>query len=76
MHIFKNMTECKVEGDYSVRLLKSLSDKSVDLVITVDPDISTNDSHYIATTVESLITEKFGVADISIHVEPYHGKTR
>ncbi len=50
------------------------SDKSIDLVISVDPDISTNDSHNIATSVESLIAEKFGVSDISIHVEPYSKK--
>ena len=46
-------------------------DKSVDLVISVDPNISTKDSHAIATRVESLIEEEFGVTDISIHVEPY-----
>ena len=50
-------------------------DKSVDLVISVDPDLSTNDSHDIATTVELLIEKEFGVSDISIHVEPLIEKT-
>ena len=47
------------------------SDKSIDLVIAVAPDISTNDSHHIATCVEQLIEKEFGVTDISIHVEPF-----
>lgn len=51
------------------------SEKSVDLVISVDPELSTVDSHNIATNVESHIEEKFGVSDISIHVEPTHKNT-
>ena len=50
------------------------SEKSIDLVISVDPELSTTDSHNIATNVESLIEEKYGVSDISIHVEPIHKK--
>lgn len=46
------------------------SEKSIDLVISVDSELSTEDSHSIATNVESLIEEKYGVSDISIHVEP------
>ena len=48
------------------------ADKSVDLVISVDPDISTDASHEIASNVELLIEGKFGVSDTSIHVEPFH----
>ena len=47
------------------------SDKAIDIVITVDPNLSTDESHKIATEIESLIEDKFGVSDISIHVEPY-----
>jgi len=47
------------------------SDKSIDLVISVDPALSISESHKIATDVELLIEEKFGVSDISIHVEPF-----
>lgn len=67
----------KVDGVHQVNRVRSRwigSEKSVDLIISVDPDISTDDSHKIATLVESLITEKFDVTDISIHVEPYHEK--
>ena len=50
------------------------SDKSLDLVISVDPALSTTESHDIATAVESLIEKKFGISDTSIHVEPDAGK--
>ncbi len=67
----------EVDGVRKVNRVRSRwigSDKSIDLIISVDPELSTNDSHNIATTVESLITEKFGVSDISIHVEPFNEK--
>ena len=48
------------------------ADKSIDLVISVDPDLSTVDSHNIASAIEMLIEDKFKVSDISIHVEPFH----
>ena len=48
------------------------TDKAIDIIISVDPDISTKESHKIATTIELLIEEKFGVSDISIHVEPFN----
>ena len=65
----------KVHGVRKVNSVRSRwigSDKSVDLVISVDPELSTEDSHNIATNVELLIEEKYGVSDISIHVEPIH----
>ncbi len=65
----------KVDGVRKVSRIRSRwigSDKSIDLVISVDPNLSTNDSHDIATAVESLIAEKFNVLDTSIHVEPYY----
>lgn len=46
-------------------------EKVVDIVISVDPDLSTDDSHEITTAIESLIKQKFGVSDISVHVEPF-----
>lgn len=65
----------EVQGVLKVNRVRSRwigSEKSVDLVISVDPELSTADSHNIATNVESLIEEKYGVSDISIHVEPIH----
>lgn len=65
----------EVDGVRQVNRVRSRwigEDKAIDLVISVDSDLSTNDSHNIATTVELLIVEKFGVSDISIHVEPFN----
>ncbi len=46
------------------------SNKAVDMVITVDPALSTAESHEVADTVEQLLEERLGVRDISIHIEP------
>ena len=67
----------EVDGVRQVHRVRSRwigTDKSVDLIISVDPDISTNDSHAIATNVDTLIADKFGVSDISIHIKPHHQK--
>ncbi|MFC1665828.1 cation diffusion facilitator family transporter [Pseudomonadota bacterium] len=47
-------------------------DKAIDIVISVDPGLSTDDSHNIATAIEFLVEEEFGVLDVSIHVEPFN----
>ena len=63
----------EVQGVLKVSRVRSRwigTEKSIDLVISVDAEISTENSHSIATNVESLIEEKFGVSDVSIHVEP------
>ena len=44
--------------------------RAIDLVISVDSTLSTEESHTIADTIESLIEKHFGKTDISIHVEP------
>jgi cation diffusion facilitator family transporter len=43
---------------------------AIDLVISVDPTISTEESHDIADKIESIIEKRFDTSDISIHVEP------
>ena len=45
--------------------------KAVDLIIAVDAKLSIKESHDIAHDVEDLLVEKYGVADVSIHVEPF-----
>jgi cation diffusion facilitator family transporter len=63
-----------VAGVQQVKRVRSRwigTDKAIDVVISVDPELSTDDSHKIATDIESVIEEKFGVSDISIHVEPF-----
>lgn len=44
--------------------------RAIDLVISVDPTLSIEESHRIADEIESLIEERFDTTDISIHVEP------
>lgn len=43
---------------------------AIDLVIAVDPALSTRESHNIANKIESIIESQFDTSDISIHVEP------
>ena len=69
-----NNTIRQVEGVMQVKRVRSRwigSEKAIDIIISVDPKLSTYESHKIATDIESLIEDKFGVLDISIHVEPF-----
>ena len=43
---------------------------AIDLVISVDPTLSTEESHDITDKIESIIEKRFDTSDISIHVEP------
>ena len=44
--------------------------RAVDMIITVDPALSTEDAHKITDNIESAIEKRFNVLDTSIHVEP------
>ncbi len=59
-----------VEDTYKVRSRWIGKSCSIDLIIAVDPALSTHDSHLIADEVETLLERKFGATDVSIHVEP------
>ncbi|MFT4580935.1 MAG: cation diffusion facilitator family transporter [Gammaproteobacteria bacterium] len=63
-----------VESVKSVRSRWLGSNRAVDMVITVDPELSIAESHEIADRIEKLIERRFDAQDISIHVEP-HAKT-
>lgn len=43
---------------------------AVDLVVRVDPDLSTMASHEIADAVEDAVSAQFGIDDITVHIEP------
>ena len=65
----------KVAGVCEIKRVRSRwigSDKAIDLIISVEPKLTTDDSHKIASSIEQLIEEEFDVSDISIHVEPFH----
>ncbi|MDH5258972.1 MAG: cation diffusion facilitator family transporter [Gammaproteobacteria bacterium] len=50
------------------------SDKAIDVIVSVDSSLSIEQSHDIASVIESILEEKFGVNDISVHVEPFNFK--
>ena len=46
------------------------SGPAIELVVTVDRDLSTADSHAIADEIERVISERFAVDDVTVHIEP------
>ena len=62
-----------VAGVATVRRVRSrtVGDSAmIDLVVTVDPQLSTLRAHGIADQVERALADRFDVADIVVHVEP------
>jgi len=62
-----------INGVLGVRRVRSRwvgSDRAVDMVISVDPELSTEASHAITDNIEALLEQKHNVLDVSIHVEP------
>lgn len=59
-----------VEEVYNIRSRWIGKSCAVELVISVNPSLSTEESHKIADEIENLIEKHFKVTDISIHVEP------
>lgn len=63
----------KVKGVHNVLQLRSRwigPTRAVDMVFTVDPELTTEAAHEIADEVEALLEGEFGIKDISIHIEP------
>ncbi|MFT4562576.1 MAG: cation diffusion facilitator family transporter [Gammaproteobacteria bacterium] len=65
-----------VESVKSVRSRWLGSNRAVDMVITVDCELSIAASHEIADRIEKLIELRYDAQDISIHVEPHGGTAR
>jgi len=59
-----------VKSVYRIRSRWIGNNRAVDLVISVDPALTTEASHTITDEIEDLIEKQFDVTDISIHVEP------
>lgn len=47
------------------------SDVALDVVVSVDAELTTEESHKIADKIEAMIEDEFKVADALIHIEPY-----
>jgi cation diffusion facilitator family transporter len=54
-----------------VRSRHSGSGPAIELVVSVDRDLSTAESHAIADEIERVISERFAVDDVTVHIEPY-----
>jgi cation diffusion facilitator family transporter len=60
-----------VQETRRVRSRESGSGPAIELVVSVDPNMSTADSHAIADEIERTISEKFSVNDVTVHIEPH-----
>jgi cation diffusion facilitator family transporter len=63
-----------VDGVQETRRVRSRqggSGPTIDLVVSVDPDLSTAESHAIADEIERVISETFSVSDVTVHIEPH-----
>jgi cation diffusion facilitator family transporter len=62
-----------VPGVRQVRRVRSRwigATPSVDVVIAVDPQLSTVEAHTIADTIEALLKLRYAMEDVTIHIEP------
>ena len=55
----------------SIRGRQSSHSIYLDIVILLDPDLSVLKSHQITEEIEEILTLKYQIDDIDIHVEPY-----
>jgi len=63
-----------VSGVHETRRVRSReggSGPAIELIVSVDPNLSTADSHAIADEIERAISEKFSVNDVTVHIEPH-----
>jgi len=62
----------RVSGVRETRRVRSRSgpSASADIVVSVDPTISTVEGHEIADEIERVIRDRFPIYDVSVHIEP------
>jgi cation diffusion facilitator family transporter len=60
----------EVRGVRRVRSRTSSKGHSADVVVMVDPKLSTTDSHLIADDIEKVLADKFDIQDVVVHIEP------
>ena len=63
-----------VPGVEDIRRVRSRwqgSERAVDMVVTVEPSLSTRDAHDIADAIEAALAREFQIDDVHIHVEPH-----
>jgi len=70
--LLKEIIRC-VPGVNKVRRVRSRiveSEIIADVIISVDAQMSTEQSHRIADEIETILSETFGINDVTIHIEP------
>ena len=63
----------EVEGVRETRRIRSRaggSGPAIDLIVSVDPQLSTAESHAIADEIERVLGERFAARDVTVHIEP------
>ncbi|GAA0859334.1 cation diffusion facilitator family transporter [Aliiglaciecola litoralis] len=63
-----------IDAVKEVRRVRSRSSgkyRIADVVVTVDPNMSTADSHQVADSIEHLLATKFHIEDAVVHIEPF-----
>jgi cation diffusion facilitator family transporter len=62
-----------VEGIRAVRRVRSRwvgITSSVDVVVTVAPELPTSEAHVVADAIEKTLLESFDIEDVTVHIEP------
>lgn len=54
-----------------VRSRTSGKQRIADVIIAVDSNLTTLDSHHIADNIEQLLADKFAIHDVMVHIEPF-----
>lgn len=63
----------EITGAGSVRQVRSRwkgSDSAVDMVVSANAELTLHQAHAIADDIEKVLEERFGLQDVSIHMEP------
>lgn len=63
----------EITGAGSVRQVRSRwkgSDSAVDMVVSANAHLTLREAHAIADDIEKVLEERFGLKDVSIHMEP------
>jgi cation diffusion facilitator family transporter len=62
-----------IDGIHSVRRIRSRwvgISSSVDVVVTVAPELTTSEAHVVADAIEKTLLERFDIGDVTVHIEP------
>ena len=64
----------EVSSVIRVRSRTGANGRVADVIVTVDPDLPTLESHDIADEIEAILASKFNIQDVLVHIEPKPSK--